>query len=114
MTDHVTNRRRHPTNSLYMNPDDLEELGVTCNDAVCVTSDSGSLFAYPSPDANMRRGVVSMTHCWSAGPNSTSLKTSGSHTGRLVSLSNNVQTINRMPRQSAIPVGITIIGTPRS
>jgi anaerobic selenocysteine-containing dehydrogenase len=101
-----TTRRRHPTNSIYMNPEDLAALTLTASDPVEVASESGRLVAQVRADPTVRRGVVSMTHCWGEQSDSAPFSIPQGHTGCLVSLERHLQTINRMPRQSSIPVWI--------
>ncbi len=101
---------RHGTNRLYAHPDDLQGIGVTDGDAVRVRSEFGELIGYVRQDAGMRRGVVSMTHCWGAGAKADPWALRGAHTGRLISMHHYLQSGNRMPRQSGVPVDIEPLG----
>ena len=105
-------QERHATNRLYMHPADLADLGAETDDAVEVRSRHGRVVAYLRADPMMKLGVVSMTHGWGAGPDPTPdpFGLRGAHTGRLVSISEDLQPINRMPLQSGIPVEIVKLG----
>ena len=96
------------TNRLYMNPADMTEDDLADGDIVNITGSHGRIVGYVKRDATMRRGVVSMTHCFGlndAAEDPEGLR--GAHTGRLVSMAReDVQPIDGMPLQSAIPVDI--------
>ncbi|MDB5584146.1 MAG: hypothetical protein JWR80_9322 [Bradyrhizobium sp.] len=100
-------KRRMKTNWLYMNPEDMAAMGLTDSDAVRMTSRHGEVTAYVRTDGTMKPGVVSMTHgrgsVHADDPNA--LK--GSNVGWLISLENELQPINRMPRMSAFEVQIS-------
>jgi anaerobic selenocysteine-containing dehydrogenase len=100
-------RRRHPVNPAYMSPVDMKILNLSEDDTIEIVSPYGSVVARPKPDAGLRQGVVSMTHGWGSIDGSmASDSAEGAFTGSLVSLTQDLQTINWMPRQSAIPVRI--------
>ncbi|MBA2933837.1 molybdopterin-dependent oxidoreductase [Sphingomonas sp. CGMCC 1.13654] len=106
----VLTRRRHGTNRLNMHPDDMAMLRIGAEEGVCIESDDGAIIGYVRPDATMKPGVVSMAHCWGTVTRADPLGLRGGHTGSLVSLHKQVQSINRMPRQSGIPVDIAPLG----
>jgi len=100
-------RRRFPVNPAFMNPQDMQEEGITDGDTVEISSAHGTVVAVVQPDSSLRRGVVSMTHAWgslaaAADPDGTN----GAFVGRLISLEMNLEPINYMPRQSAIPIAV--------
>ena len=100
-------RRRRPYNPAWLNPRDLEELRLVSGDKVEIVSDHGRIIAIVQPDESVRPGVVSMSHGWGPLPDSAGDEGSqGSPVNRLVSSERDVETINAMPRQSAIPVNI--------
>jgi len=107
---HATTQRRHGTNRLYVHPADMADIGVQEDDAVRIQSAHGAIVGYVKVDATMRPGVVSMSHCWGAGSEADPLYLRGAHTGRLVSMQQDIQSINRMPLQSGIPVAIDKLG----
>lgn len=105
--EHETTIKRHGTNRLHMHPDDAAQFGAVNDDAMRVQSAHGELIGYLKCDPTMRRGLVSMNHCWGAPMNQPDpwfLR--GAHTGRLISMQTELQTINRMPLQSGVPVAI--------
>jgi anaerobic selenocysteine-containing dehydrogenase len=100
-------RRRRPYNPAWLNPRDLEQLGLTSGDKVEIVSDHGRITAFVQADETVRPGVVSMSHGWGPLPDDTDDGgTQGSPVNRLVSSERDVEAINAMPRQSAIPVNI--------
>ena len=102
--------RRRETNKLHVHPDDLALVGAGADDAVEVASAHGKVIAYVSPDKSMKRGVVSMAHCWGSGSQADPYALRGAHTGRLISMTEGVQSINRMPLQSGIAVTLKPLG----
>lgn len=110
-TRHASTAKRHGTNRLHMHPDDAARLGVRNDDALRIASDHGELIGYLRCDATMRRGVVSMNHNWGApATQSDPLFLQGAHTGRLVSMQHGLQSVNRMPLQTGLPVTIEGLG----
>ncbi|EEF26064.1 nitrate reductase, putative, partial [Ricinus communis] len=98
---HATTVKRHGTNRLYMHPDDAARFGAGDDSAMRVQSAHGEVIAYLKTDATMRPGLVSMNHCWgSAVTQPDPLFLRGAHTGRLISMHADLQSINRMPLQS--------------
>lgn len=107
---HPLTLRRHGTNRLHIHPDDLSAVGAREDEAVRITSDHGEIVGYVRADPTMKPGVVSMTHCWGSPTDPDPLGLRGAHTGRLVSLHADIQSINRMPRQSGVPVDLAPLG----
>ena len=108
--DAVQTRKRYPVNWAYMNPLDMQSEGVSDGDVLQIESPHGAIAAIAKGDAGLREKVISMTHLfgellpasrWDTG--------SGSNTGRLTSLTRDLQTINFMPRFSGIAVNIKAI-----
>ncbi len=79
-------------------------------EAVRIRSDDGEIIGYAKSDPSMRPGVVSMSHCWGTSADADPLNLKGAHTGILISLQSELQSINRMPRQSGIPVDLEPLG----
>jgi anaerobic selenocysteine-containing dehydrogenase len=102
-------RNRYPVNPAFMNPADMEEDGIMADSAVNIISDHGAVVAYVSPDPAMRRGVIGMAHSWGAFDSGSDPEgRTGAYTGRLISLQDHREAINFMPRQSAVPVNVTV------
>ena len=57
-------------------------------------------------DPDLKPGVVSITHGWGRLPEETDYDRDGSNTGLLISTDRDRETINAMPRMSAVPVNI--------
>ena len=92
-----------PCNPAYLNPEDLEKLGVEPGDAVEISSTHGSIVAVAETDKALRPGVVSISHCWGGLPGQAG---PGANTNLLVACDQDVQPINAMPLMSSIPVNI--------
>jgi anaerobic selenocysteine-containing dehydrogenase len=107
--DSAQTRRRYPSNYAYMHPDDIAREGITAGDSVQIRSAYGAISALVRPDRGLAPAVVSMAHQW--GDPDVTLDpdgNKGAFTGRLVSLDHEVESINRMPRQTAIPVKVSV------
>jgi anaerobic selenocysteine-containing dehydrogenase len=107
-------RRRNPYNPLYMNPDDMAQLGMAAGDWVQVSSAAGSISAIAASDPAVRRGVVSMSHNWGHLENDAAdYPKYGASTNFLTRADVDYESINAMPRMSAIPVNVTLRRSPR-
>jgi anaerobic selenocysteine-containing dehydrogenase len=103
-------RRRYPVNYAYMNPEDMAADGIADGDMIEIASAFGAIRTLAKAEARLRRGVVSMTHMF--GPlvsGSDPVADGGASVGQLVSLTEQVQPINFMPRYSAIPVNVQVL-----
>ncbi|SEH19235.1 Anaerobic selenocysteine-containing dehydrogenase [Sphingopyxis sp. YR583] len=101
-------RERFQYNPAFMNPADMEELGLAAGDAVEIVSPRAAIEGRVRPEPSLRRGVVSMAHCWGGLPDKElPYDEGGSNTARLVSLDEDCEAVNHMPRMSAIPVRIS-------
>jgi anaerobic selenocysteine-containing dehydrogenase len=103
-------RARMPQNLAYMHPKDVSNLGLDDGARIRITSDRDSILGVVKADGRVRPGVVSMTHGWGGLPGDT-YEEVGSNTTRLVD-SGRRETINAMPRMSAIPVSIVAADAP--
>ena len=100
-------RQRHPYNALYMHPEDIVAIGSDDGSPVRVDAETGSLEAIVAVDATMRPGVVSMSHCWGGLPDDRlPFAAMGASTNLLTRTDRVVETVNAMPRLSAIPVRV--------
>ena len=100
-------RRRRPYNPAWLHPRDLEQLGLTSGDKIEIISEHGRITAIVQADETIRPGVISMSHGWGPLPDAADEgETQGSPVNRLVSSERHIESINAMPRQSAIPVKI--------
>ena len=103
-------RRRYPVNYAYMNPEDMRDGGIGEDAEVEIASLFGALRTLARGEDRLRRGVVSMTHMYGPLVSTGDVRADGgANVGQLTSLTEQVQTINFMPRFSGIPVSVTPI-----
>ena len=106
-TDLESLTRRYGTNPAFMHPGDLEEEGLERGDLVRIRSPHGELEAVAWPDPDLRRGLVSMCHCWGGDPEtSTDVRKVGTNTGLLISVEEDCARFSGIPLMSAIPVSV--------
>jgi 1-acyl-sn-glycerol-3-phosphate acyltransferase len=107
--DFPESRKIATTNPAFLNPVDLERLGVAPGALVEIESEHDRILAVAEPSDELQSGVVSMAHCWGAGPErDAEVRSIGSNTGRLIATSCDYDPITGMARQSAIPVTIRV------
>ena len=99
--------KHDPGNPAYMNPAELEELGIAPGERVEITSDKGSIEAIAQPDRDVRPGVVSIAHCWGGLPGG---EGAGANTNLLIADDRDLASVNMMPRMSAVPVNLRRAG----
>lgn len=103
-------RERNPANPAWLHPDDLARLGITPGAMVEVVSAHGRLRAAVAADDTLRLGMIAMSHGWGplpdGGDDGDGPAWPGANTGLLISNEQNCESINAMPRLSAIPVAI--------
>ena len=99
-------RERTPGNPAFLHPDELERLGLAPGASVIIVSSHGRLHATVAADDTLRAGMVSMSHGWGPLPDSAAPAWPGASTALLISSELDCQSINAMPRLSAIPVRI--------
>jgi anaerobic selenocysteine-containing dehydrogenase len=106
-TDIEALTRRYGTNPAFMHPDDLAREGVAKGDLIRITSAHGELEAVAWPDADLRRGLVSMCHCWGPAPGAGGdVREVGSNTGLLISVNEDCARFSGIPLMSALPVRV--------
>jgi anaerobic selenocysteine-containing dehydrogenase len=101
--------RKYAYNPAFMNPLDLEMLGLGAGDVVEITSSYSAILGVVEPEEAIRRGVVSMPHGFGDAPGSDQDKdvhTFGSNTGRLSSVDEDFDPYSGIPLMSAIPVNV--------
>ncbi|WP_229503623.1 molybdopterin-containing oxidoreductase family protein [Massilia putida] len=99
-------RARTAGNPAWLHPDDLARLGIAPGATVEIVSAHGRLRATAAADDTLRPGMVSMSHGWGGLPDGAGPAWPGANTGLLVSNERDCESINAMPRLSAIPVAI--------
>ncbi|MCP4905873.1 MAG: molybdopterin-dependent oxidoreductase [bacterium] len=92
-------------NPAYLHPDDLDALALTSGDRVGISSEDGSIEAIVEAAKDVRRGVVSMTHCYGGDPaHKAEPQEVGSSVNALIAVDRNYDPICGQPRMSAIPI----------
>ena len=99
--------RKGTTNSAYMHPDDVADLGLESGDVIEISSPQASLLGVVEAAEDVKRGVISMAHSW-GGRSLTDEKVReiGSPTSRLVSTDVGSDPVTGMVVSSAIPVAV--------
>jgi anaerobic selenocysteine-containing dehydrogenase len=94
-------------NPLWMNPDDMARLGLRDGDEVEIRSRHGTIPGFAEADADMRGGVVAMTHGFGPRPNTNyDPRRDGSNINLLLSWEDDPDPYHGMPRMSAVPVAV--------
>jgi anaerobic selenocysteine-containing dehydrogenase len=100
-------RARYGTNPAFMHPDDLQREGLSRGDAMKLSSPHGEIDAIAWPDKDLRRGLVSMCHCWGTHPDTPAeAQEPGSNVARLISVEVDTARFSGIPLMSAIPVNV--------
>ena len=60
--------KRAPHNPAFLNPDELQALGLKTGDRIEISSEHGKIEAVVQVDKALRPGVVSISHCWGGLP----------------------------------------------
>ncbi len=106
-TELANTRKRNPSNPLYVNPADMDHIGISDGDLVRVSSDHGSVVAFVETDDTMRPGVVSLAHGWGGEAIEGANEWDGvANVNLLIAGDRDFAAVSAMPRMSAIPVNI--------
>ncbi|HXY94376.1 MAG TPA: molybdopterin-dependent oxidoreductase [Acidimicrobiia bacterium] len=99
-----------PYNPCGVHPDDLDALGADEGALLTLTSDHGSVTVVAEADDTLRRGVLSLTHCYGAlpGDDDRDPHEFGANPARLLSLTDHRQPVSLMPWMSAVPVSAVL------
>lgn len=98
---------RYGTNPAFMHPADLAREGFTRGDLIRVASAHGEVEAVAWPDKDLRRGLVSMTHCWGGDPEAAGdVRKIGVNTGLLIGVEEDCARFSGIPLMSALPVKV--------
>jgi anaerobic selenocysteine-containing dehydrogenase len=110
-TPRLTRKGSH--NPAFMNPQDLESLGIASGEVVEIRSDHAMILGIVEAAPDVRRGVISMAHSFGDAPEyDARVREIGSNTGRLVSVDRDFDPHSGMPRMSAIPVNVQRVAPP--
>ncbi|MCH2171938.1 molybdopterin-dependent oxidoreductase [Myxococcota bacterium] len=100
-------KERIPFNLAHFNPDDMGRENLGEGEQLTIESAHGSIEAVATADDTIRRGVISIAHGFGGLPDGDDKYIDrGSSTNLLLSLGDDRESINAMPRMSGIPVGI--------
>jgi anaerobic selenocysteine-containing dehydrogenase len=106
--NNVSTNRGRPYNPAFMNPGDLESLHLAPRDLVQIRSARASILAIVMGDESVRRGCVSMTHCFGDAPEHDSeVLEIGSPTNRLIDVMDVNERYSGQARMSGIPVAVS-------
>ncbi|MFL2935222.1 MAG: molybdopterin-dependent oxidoreductase [Myxococcota bacterium] len=103
--DKLTRGRTY--NPAFLHPDDLRELDIEAGDLIEIVSRHASILGVAEKAPELRRGVLSMAHCFGDSPDHDNrTREIGSNTGRLINNEVDFDPYSGIPRMSAIPVAI--------
>jgi anaerobic selenocysteine-containing dehydrogenase len=99
-------RGRH-YNPAFMHPDDLARLGIAAGDLVEIRSEYDAVTSIAEADADLRTGVVSMSHNFGANPGEPEdPRVDGANTNRLLRCDVEYDRYTGIPRMGALPVAV--------
>lgn len=108
--DNPRQQRRWAYNPAFMHPADIAALDAVAGDVVSVSSMHGRVKAVLQPDDSVRRGCVSMSHCWGAASSEDEdPRVDGASTSRLVANDAEFDRYSGIPRMSGISVDLQIV-----
>lgn len=97
-------------NPAFLHSKDIESMGLKEGQSVTVKSERASIRAVVAADDNLRRGLLSMTHCWGGRPEEDKdYANIGANTGRLSCVESAYEKYTGMPRMSNIPVSVSAL-----
>lgn len=104
----LSRSEREPAfNPAHLNPADLEALGLSSGDRIEIESEDGRVEAIVAAEPDLRRGVVSMSHCYGGDPDDDApVDEVGTAVAALIATDHDFDPICGQPRMSAIPVRI--------
>jgi anaerobic selenocysteine-containing dehydrogenase len=101
-------------NPAFMHPDDLTRLGLAAGDLVEIRSEYDAITSIAEADANLRPGVVSMSHNFGGNPGEDEdPRVDGANTNRLLRTDVEYDRYTGIPRMGALPVGVVPAPEPR-
>jgi anaerobic selenocysteine-containing dehydrogenase len=100
-------RAKGTTNPAFMNPDDLDDLGVRSGDVVEIESAHATIYGVAEAADDVAPGVISMAHAWGdPAANPKEVREIGASTNALISNEVDFDPLTGMARQSAVPVNV--------
>jgi anaerobic selenocysteine-containing dehydrogenase len=102
-------------NPAFLHPSDLAALGLSPGDAVEIRSEHGAVVGIVEADADLRPGVLSMSHGFGANPGEPEdPRADGASTNRLLRTDVDHDPVTGMPRMGALPVAVTPLASSSS
>jgi hypothetical protein len=99
-------RGRH-YNPAFLHPDDLARLGITAGDTIEIRSEYAAITGIAAADADLRPGVVSMSHNFGGNPGENEdPRIDGANTNRLLRTDTEYDRYTGQPRMGALPVAV--------
>jgi anaerobic selenocysteine-containing dehydrogenase len=98
--------RGRPFNAAFLHPEDLVELGLGSGELIALSGSVGELTAVAMPDSALRRGLVSMSHCYGAAEHEDP-HTDGANVNALVSDVDDLDAFSKQPRMTALPIRVS-------
>jgi anaerobic selenocysteine-containing dehydrogenase len=97
------------TNPAFINPEDLAALNIADGEIISIRSQRGEIPAVAQGSPDIKRGVVSMAHCWGTAPDGSGddkVREIGANTNRLINNLDHPEKYSGMARQSAIAINL--------
>ena len=115
----VTNAAYRPTptlfknryNPAFMNPADLERLGIKSGDVVEIRSRHGKVRGIVEADRGLRSGVVSLTHGFGNAGEPSDPRRDGANVNQLTRMDDDYDPYTGMPRMGALPISVSPVST---
>ncbi|MCB1704074.1 MAG: molybdopterin-dependent oxidoreductase [Halioglobus sp.] len=102
--------RNPPGNPAYLHPDDLDALGFSPGQIVTLASQRASIQVVVEADSTLRRGVVSMAHCFGTAPGEPADVTRlGANASRLIPVDRDFDPLMGMPRMTGFAVKLAAV-----
>lgn len=101
------------TNPAFINPEDVAALNLEDGSIITISSARGEIPAVVKSSPDIKRGVISMAHCWGSTPNGQGddqVREIGANTNRLINNLDNPAKYSGMAQQSAIAVKVQQTG----
>ena len=107
--DNETLWRKHRFNPAFMNPADLENLGISHGDLVEIRSARATITTLAAESPDVRAGCISISHSFGDNPDETdNPRNSGGNTSRLSFSDRDFDQRTGIPRMSNIPVSVKL------
>ena len=96
-----------PFNPAYMNPEDVEDLGLGRGEVVEISSARATILGIIEPDDSLRRGLIAMSHAWGdVAEYDEKVREIGACTSRLTDVADQWDPYSGQPVMSNIPVAV--------